>query len=143
MRRQDMRHRLPLSRRRLITGTAALAAAASFPMPAWARGSDVRHAAKGFGTLQGDDIRLTVGRSHFVADGRAGHVVTINGTIPRPMPRLREGRPVRLHVPNALGEATAVTWPGRLGPVQVDGGPGRRFQGISPGGTVTQVGERQ
>src|SRR3546814_12455933 len=71
MRRQDMRHRLPLSRRRLITGTAALAAAASFPMPAWARGSDVRHAAKGFGTLQGDDIRLTVGRSHFVADGRA------------------------------------------------------------------------
>src|SRR3546814_7603669 len=48
MRRQDMRHRLPLSRRRLITGTAALAAAASFPMPAWARGSDVRHAAKGF-----------------------------------------------------------------------------------------------
>src|SRR3546814_905548 len=80
MRRQDMRHRLPLSRRRLITGTAALAAAASFPMPAWARGSDVRHAAKGFGTLQGDDIRLTVGRSHFVADGRAGHVVTINGT---------------------------------------------------------------
>src|SRR3546814_23065 len=137
MRRQDMRHRLPLSRRRLITGTAALAAAASFPMPAWARGSDVRHAAKGFGTLQGDDIRLTVGRSHFVADGRAGHVVTINGTIPGPMLRLREGRTVRLHVTNALEEDTSVHWHGLLVPFQFDGVPGVSFPGIRPGETFT------
>src|SRR3546814_2539084 len=82
-------------------------------MPAWGRGSEVRHAGKGFGTLQGDDIRLTVGRSHFVADGRAGHVVTINGTIPGPMLRLREGRTVRLHVTNALEEDTSVHWHGR------------------------------
>src|SRR3546814_4816878 len=76
MRRQDMRHRLPLSRRRLITGTAALAAPASYPMPAWARGSDVRHAAQGFVPLQGDAIRLTGARCPFVPAGRPGHIVT-------------------------------------------------------------------
>src|SRR3546814_14449088 len=69
MRRQDMRHRLPLSRRRLIKGTAALAVAPSFPMPAWSRGRDVRPAAKGFGPPTGHHIRQTVDLSLFVADG--------------------------------------------------------------------------
>ncbi|WP_133494149.1 copper resistance system multicopper oxidase [Stakelama pacifica] len=136
MGRQEIHDQLTLSRRGLISGTAALAAAVSLPMPAWARG-DLRHAAKGFDTLHGDDIRLTVCRSHFAAGGRAGHAVTINGTIPGPMLRLREGRTVRLHVTNELEEDTSIHWHGLLVPFQFDGVPGVSFPGIRPGETFT------
>ncbi len=128
---------LSLSRRRLITGSAALAAAASLPMPAWARGGDVGAAKKGFGTLTGEDIRLEIARSHFMADGRAGHAVAINGTIPGPMLRLREGQTVRLHVSNRLDEDSSIHWHGLLVPFQFDGVPGVSFPGIRPGETFT------
>ncbi|KZX89130.1 copper-binding protein [Erythrobacter sp. HI0037] len=126
-----------LSRRRLITGSAALAAAASLPMPAWARGGDVSAAGKGFGTLTGEDIRLEIARSHFMADGRAGHAVAINGTIPGPMLRLREGQRARIHVTNQLDEDSSVHWHGLLVPFQFDGVPGVSFPGIRPGETFT------
>ena len=128
---------LILSRRRLITGSAALAAATALPMPAWARGGDSSGAAKGFGTLEGEDIRLTVARSHFAAGGRAGHAITINGTIPGPLLRLREGRTTRLHVTNTLDEDTSIHWHGLLVPFQFDGVPGVSFPGIRPGETFT------
>src|SRR3546814_20932161 len=70
MRRQDMRHRLPLSRRRLITGTAALVAASSFPMPAWAPGHDVLNDATGFGPQPGATARLPGADRRFLDDGR-------------------------------------------------------------------------
>jgi len=128
---------LDLSRRRLITGSAAMAAAATLPVPGWARGDDVAAARKGFGTLDGEDIRLTIARSHFMADGRAGHAVTVNGTIPGPMLRLREGRTVRLHVTNLMDEDSSIHWHGLLVPFQYDGVPGVSFPGIRPGETFT------
>lgn len=132
-----MTDRLHFSRRRLITGSVALAAAASLPMPAWARAGDVSAARKGFDILEGDDIRLTIARSHFMAEGRAGHAVTVNGTIPGPMIRLREGQTVRIHVTNALDEDSSIHWHGLLVPFQFDGVPGVSFPGIRPGETFT------
>ena len=135
MKRQDTNGSIPISRRRLITGSAGLAAAASLPMPAWARGADMAAARKGYGTLSGEDIRLKVARSHFLAEGRAGHAVAINGTIPGPMLRLREGQTARIHVTNLLDEDTSVHWHGLLVPFQFDGVPGVSFPGIRPGET--------
>ncbi|QNE05404.1 copper resistance system multicopper oxidase [Croceicoccus marinus] len=135
-----------LSRRGFIAGSAALASAASLPMPAWATGSMARAgsggagaggASKGFGTLDGDDIRLTVANSHFAAGGRSGHAVTVNGTVPGPLIRLRQGRTVRLHVTNTLEEDTSVHWHGLLVPFQFDGVPGVSFPGIRAGETFT------
>ena len=131
-----MAHSPILSRRGFIAGSAALASAASLPMPAWAKGS-MTPAQKGFGTLEGDDIRLTVANSHFAAGGRSGHAVTVNGTLPGPLIRLRQGRTVRLHVTNTLDEDTSVHWHGLLVPFQFDGVPGVSFPGIRPGETFT------
>ena len=133
----ESRRALQVSRRGVITGSAALAAAASLPMPAWARGGQVGGVSKGFGTLSGDDIHLTIARSHFMADGRAGHAIAINGTIPGPMLRLREGRTSRIHVTNELDEDSSVHWHGLLVPFQFDGVPGVSFPGIRPGETFT------
>ena len=126
-----------LPRRSFLTGTASLIAASALPIPAWARGANMAHAEKGFGTLSGDDIRLTIGHSHFSTGGRSGHAVAVNGSIPGPLLRLREGQTARLHVTNELEEDSSIHWHGLLVPFQFDGVPGVSFPGIRPGETFT------
>ncbi|UAB77498.1 copper resistance system multicopper oxidase [Erythrobacter sp. SCSIO 43205] len=126
-----------LSRRTLISSTAALAAASSLPMPAWARGGSMAHAQKGFGDLSGEDINLAIGDAHFATGGRSGHAFAVNGTVPGPLIRLREGQNVRLHVTNNLDEDSSIHWHGLLLPFQFDGVPGVSFPGIKPGETFT------
>ncbi|MGE5952256.1 MAG: copper resistance system multicopper oxidase, partial [Qipengyuania vulgaris] len=89
-----------LSRRGLITSTAALAAASALPVPAWAKGGSMHghEAKKGFGTYSGQDIRLNIGHAKFSTGGRSGHAIAVDGMIPGPLIRLKEGQNVRLHV---------------------------------------------
>src|SRR3546814_13273074 len=81
-------------------------------------------------TLSGETIDLTVGHSPFPVGGRTGQAVTINGTLPAPLLRLREGRNVRPAVTNTLDEDTSIHWHGVLLPFQMDGVPGVSFPGI-------------
>ncbi|HEY0324422.1 MAG TPA: copper resistance system multicopper oxidase [Allosphingosinicella sp.] len=125
--------RLAMDRRAVLRGAATGAAglALSGLFPAWAQtGSPGIRAA--MPTLTGRDIRLTVGHSNFRVGGRAGHAVTINGTIPAPLIRLREGQDVRIAVTNTLDEDTSIHWHGLLLPFQMDGVPGVSFPGIRP-----------
>jgi CopA family copper-resistance protein len=94
-------------------------------------------AAKSSPTLTGDDIRLTIAESAFNVDGRMGHAITINGTIPAPLIRLREGQNVRIVVDNRLDEDTSIHWHGLLVPFQMDGVPGVSFPGIGARSTFT------
>ena len=61
----------------------------------------------------------------------------INGTLPAPLIRLREGQNVRLSVTNRLKEDTSIHWHGLIVPFQMDGVPGVSFPGIQPGETFT------
>jgi FtsP/CotA-like multicopper oxidase with cupredoxin domain len=126
-----------LSRRRMITGTAALAAYAGLPMPAWAKGTSLAHAKNGFGEVSGEVIRLAIGDAHFATGGRSGHAFAVNGTVPGPLLRLREGQDLRIHVTNNLAEDSSIHWHGLLLPFQFDGVPGVSFPGIAPGQTFT------
>jgi CopA family copper-resistance protein len=101
-------------------------------MPAWARNAAAAPAAS---ALSGDEIRLTVGRSAITVDGKVGHAVSVNGTVPGPLIRLKEGQRVRLAVTNTLNEDTSIHWHGLLVPHQFDGVPGLSFPGIRPGET--------
>jgi len=67
--------------------------------------------------------------------GRSGHAIAINGTVPGPLIRLKEGQNVRLSVTNTLEEDTSIHWHGLLLPFQYDGVPGVSFPGIKPGET--------
>ena len=125
------------SRRNLIRSTAALAAASALPMPAWARGQSLTHAKNGFGEVSGEDIRLAIANHHFTTGSRSGHAVAVNGTVPGPLVRLREGQTARLQVTNNLNEDTSIHWHGLLLPFQFDGVPGISFPGIKPGETFT------
>ncbi len=94
-------------------------------------------AGRGFGELSGDDIRLTIADHSFATGGRSGHAFAVNGTVPGPLIRLREGQDVRLHVTNSLAEDSSIHWHGLLLPFQFDGVPGVSFPGIRPGETFT------
>jgi len=120
---------LSINRRGFLAGGAAAASMAGF-YPAWA--STVSHgsAGKGFGTLAGNDLAITIANSAFRVDGRPGHAVTMNGTIPGPLLRLKEGQRVRIAVRNELDEDTSIHWHGVLVPFAMDGVPGVSFPGI-------------
>jgi CopA family copper-resistance protein len=123
---------LTLDRRTLFKSAAALSLANAFP--AWAQsGTHGLHPAPG--VLSGESIALTVADSHFATGGRSAHAITINGTVPAPLIRLREGQNVRLSVTNHLKEDTSIHWHGLIVPFQMDGVPGISFPGIAPGET--------
>ncbi|QJQ32570.1 copper resistance system multicopper oxidase [Sphingomonas lacunae] len=128
--------------RRTLLGGLGIGAASLATMPAWAQGHSMRHhgggeIATGFGELTGEVINLAVRGGRRVVEGRRGHGVAINGTVPGPLVRLREGQNVRLNVTNHLAEDTSIHWHGLLVPFQFDGVPGVSFPGIKPGETFT------
>ncbi|WP_292961954.1 multicopper oxidase domain-containing protein, partial [Novosphingobium sp. UBA1939] len=134
------------NRRDLLMGQGALALSATLAplFPAWARGAHGGHhgmavgpdATTGIGeALSGDRIALTIGESRFAVGKRSAAAVGINGSIPGPLIRLREGQTVRIDVTNRLREQSSIHWHGLLVPFQMDGVPGLSFPGIDPGET--------
>lgn len=126
-----------LSRRQLLRGAAAATSGAALSglFPAWAQTGSPGLPTRP--TLSGEDIRLKVGHSMFTVGGRSGHAITINGVLPAPLIRLREGQNVRLHVENGLDEDTSIHWHGLILPFHMDGVPGISFPGILPRQTFT------
>ncbi len=105
-------------------------------LPAWAQPVSTG-LAPALPTLTGLDIALTVDHLMATIDGRPTHAIGVNGTLPAPLLRLREGQRVRLAVTNRLAEETSIHWHGLLVPFQMDGVPGISFPGIAPGTTFT------
>jgi CopA family copper-resistance protein len=118
--------------RRSFLQTAAAFGAASL-LPSWARSAPAGN--KGVFELAGNEFDLAVGHTAVEISGRSGHAVTINGTLPGPLLRFREGEKLTLRVRNELEEDTSVHWHGLLVPFQMDGVPGVSFPGIEPGRT--------
>jgi len=131
-----MTNNLSFNRRAFIGGGAALVTAAGL-RPAWASTLSHGVAGKTPQTLSGEDIRLTVDQLAFPVDGKMGHAIAINGSVPAPLIRLKEGQNVRLTVDNRLGEDTSIHWHGLLVPFQMDGVPGISFPGIRAGTSFT------
>jgi len=102
--------------------------------PAWAR-SNSPGLVRDLPTVSGGDIKLRIGHTAWPVDGRKGHAVTINGTVPGPLIRLKEGQIARIAVTNDLDEDTSIHWHGLILPFQMDGVPGVSFPGIKPGET--------
>ena len=113
-------------------GTGGLALAAW--MPAWAQ-SVSPGLTTPLPTVSGEDITLRIARQTMMIDGRPSKAIGINGTVPAPLIRLREGQNVRLKVINDLDEDSSIHWHGLLVPTQFDGVPGVSFPGIKPRST--------
>ena len=125
-----------IDRRTMIGSGLALGGLAGISawMPAWARTVSAGLAAP-VPTVSGDDILLRIARQTMMIDGKAMRAIGINGTVPGPLIRLKEGQTVRLHVANALDEDSSIHWHGLLVPAAMDGVPGLSFPGVKPGAT--------
>ncbi|WP_207285112.1 copper resistance system multicopper oxidase [Pseudomonas sp. FW300-N2A2] len=84
--------------------------------------------------LTGSDFELFIGETPVNITGNPRTAMTINGGIPGPLLRWREGDTVTLRVKNRLKETTSIHWHGILLPANMDGVPGLSFHGIEPGG---------
>ena len=129
-----------ISRRVLLkrTGALGLLAALQQLLPACAGHAVLPATLTGTpATLSGELIDLVIGEHSFTVDGRTATAMTINGTIPGPLIRLKEGQQTTIRVTNQLTEHTSIHWHGILLPHEMDGVPGVSFTGIEPGATFT------
>lgn len=124
-----------LNRRRFVQGLAAGGVLAGLPFA-----SVKAQAAPGvLPELTGSDFRLRIGHSPANFTGKARLAVTVNGSLPAPTLRWREGDTVSIRVENALpargplSGSTSIHWHGILLPANMDGVPGMSFDGIAPG----------
>ena len=83
------------------------------------------------------EINLSVRRKSMDIGGKEGKGITINGSIPGPIVRLKEGENAVIHVTNELDQDTSIHWHGIILPNNMDGVPGVTFSGIKPGETFT------
>ena len=125
----------PLSRRTFVKGLALGGAAASLGLwgtDAWARSSIQPPA-----SLSGTEFDLAIGETPVNVTGSPGVAVTVNGSLPAPTLRWKEGNTVTVRVANRLREEASIHWHGVLLPANMDGVPGLSFHGIHPGETFT------
>ena len=124
------------SRREALKGIGALGVLAALERltPTYAR-LDLNTAAQQLPALSGNTIDLTIAETAFRIGNRTATARTINGTLPGPIIRLREGQDVTLRVTNHLKDTSSIHWHGVLVPPDMDGVPGVSFAGIKPGTT--------
>jgi CopA family copper-resistance protein len=127
---------LSLERRGFLraAGIASAGAALGKVMPAWAQSVSMGMVAP-LPTVSGSDIALSIGNVAVRVDGKVSKAIGINGTVPGPLIRLKQGQGVRLRVTNTLPQASSIHWHGVLVPFAMDGVPGVSFPGIAPGET--------
>ena len=127
------------TRRTFVKGLAAGGAVAGLGLwrePAWAQSVTRQPTAE----LRGTSFDLRIGKTPMDFTGRARTAITVNGSLPAPTLRWREGDTVTLRVTNDFAdgeEHASIHWHGILLPANMDGVPGLSFHGIRPGETYT------
>ncbi len=126
--------KLSMSRRRFVTGVAAGTAIVGM--------GGVPHllAAKSNPAstppiLKGNQFDLDIGYLPVNFTGKKRIATTVNGSLPAPVLRWKEGERVTLRVKNNLAHDSSIHWHGIILPANMDGVPGLSFSGIKPGDT--------
>ena len=122
-----------LSRRLFVKGLAAGGVLSAMPRLLSANTNDTRLGSAP--VLSGKVITLVIAETPVNFTGVTRMATTINGSIPAPTLRLREGDEVTIRVINRLSVSTSIHWHGIILPYQMDGVPGISFRGIEPGET--------
>ena len=125
-----------LSRRRFVQGLAMGGVVAGFglgPVSLFAKAAD----RTGPETLRGTEFDLSIDPQSVNFTGSPAMATAINGSVPAPILRWREGDRVTLRVTNRLPEPSSIHWHGIILPAPMDGVPGISFDGIPPGETFT------
>ncbi len=117
-----------VGRRRFVQGIAAAGAVTTL-------GTGVASAGPSASVLSGTDFKLELAPMPFNITGWTRTATAINGQIPGPTLRMREGDTVTISVTNHLPFTSSLHWHGLRVPSDMDGVPGFSFAGIKPGET--------
>jgi CopA family copper-resistance protein len=122
---------MTVTRRRLMHRATAMGALTSVPWPLRSAFAAPSRAP----VLSGTEFQLEIGAVPINITGRQRTATAVNGSVPAPILRWREGDTVTLAVTNRLPEPSSIHWHGVRTPSLMDGVPGLSFHGIAPGET--------
>jgi CopA family copper-resistance protein len=133
------RETIQLSRRRFVLGATAGALMAGLGFSPTRLNAAVRQARSGPSMLTGQVFDLSIGEQRVNFTGTPAVATTVNGSLPAPTLRFREGDSITLRVTNHLRETSSIHWHGLILPSAMDGVPdvADGFRGIAPGETFT------
>jgi CopA family copper-resistance protein len=120
-----------LTRRRFVRDVAAAGALSLAPWPLHAALAAPGRAP----VLNGTEFALAIEPVPLIVNGRQATATGVNGQVPAPILRWREGDTLTLAVTNRLSEPSSMHWHGVRTPSPMDGVPGLSFRGIAPGET--------
>lgn len=125
----------PLTRRRFVQGVAgsALLLGAGARRVWSASATDT----SGGAILKGPQFQLTIDELAVNFTGATRMATAVNGRVPAPLLRMRQGELVTVRVTNRLPVTSSIHWHGMIVPADMDGVPGLSFAGIAPGATFT------
>src|ERR1700680_3239989 len=124
-----------ITRRRFVQGLVAGGVIAGFDLWRW-QALAMKSIAEP-AVLTGNHFDLVIDQTPVNFTGRSGVATAINGSIPGPLLRWREGDTVTTSVTNRLKVPTSIHWHGIRSPADMDGVPGLSFPGIAAGETFT------
>ena len=123
-----------LPRRRFVQGLALGGVAAGLGL--W-RGNAMAQTAAPRAELRGNHFELEIDELPVDFTGRKRIATVVNGQLPAPLLRWRQGETVTLRVRNRLKVSSSIHWHGIVLPADMDGVPGLSFDGIPAGGEYT------
>lgn len=85
--------------------------------------------------LSGNQFDLQIGYQKVNYTGKTRIATTVNGSLPAPILRWKEGERVKLRVTNNLTVDSSIHWHGIILPSTMDGSPDFDFAGIKRGET--------
>ena len=85
--------------------------------------------------MRGKKFQLSIAPQKVNFTGKERIATAVNGVVPGPVLRWREGDRVSLDVTNYLAESSSIHWHGIILPTGMDGVPDISFKGIAPGET--------
>ena len=118
-----------MTRRQFVTGSTALALLGPQALGAAGQSS------AGQQVLRGNSFDLGIGYREVNFTGKRRQATVLNGGLPGPVLRWKQGEDVTLRVTNNLAVDSSIHWHGIILPTGMDGVPGLSFPGIRPGET--------
>jgi len=128
--------RRPMSRRRFVTGLASTTALSMMGANGLARAATTSaRFQQPYPELGGSKFKLDIGYKAVNFTGKTKQAIAVNGAVPSPILRWKEGDRVTIDVTNNLAHDSSIHWHGMILPTNMDGVPGLSFAGIKPGET--------
>lgn len=128
-------HPVNQTRRRFVLGVAGSSLLTGLGFKPSVLSAAIKQTQMGQPTLSGKVFDLAIGEQIVNFTGTSAKATTVNGSLPAPTLRFKEGDTVTLRVTNHLKVPSSIHWHGLILPSGMDGVPGisNDFNGIAPG----------